>query len=118
MSRWFLEHRNVAPRVMGVESVAVTWIDQKSSGTVPPTVPATRGALVQEAPTASAGPTAFPSTDGATVEMPHRRRGKLVLVPKPADSPNVKSVVLEGGEALGSIDDTESVAVRRPRFGS
>ena len=38
--------RNVAPRLMGFESVGVTQIDQESSGTVPPTVPATPGADV------------------------------------------------------------------------
>ena len=32
---------------MGFESVGVTQIDQESSGTVPPTVPATPGALVE-----------------------------------------------------------------------
>ena len=35
--------RNVAPRLMGFESVGVTQIDQESSGTVPPTP----GALVE-----------------------------------------------------------------------
>ena len=41
------EMRNVAPRLVGFESVGVTQIDQESSGTVPPTVPATPGALVE-----------------------------------------------------------------------
>ena len=59
------------------------------------------------------GPEVFPLTDDAALEMPQRRGRRLVLVPMPCDSlhshPDVK--LLEDGEALGSIDDTESVAV-------
>ena len=48
MNRWFLGAvRNVAPWLMGFESVGVTRIHQESSGTVLPTVPATPGALVE-----------------------------------------------------------------------
>ena len=46
--------------------------------------------------------------------MPRRRGRRLVLVPMPGESshshPHVE--MLEDGEALGSIDDNESVAVR------
>ena len=62
----------------------------------------------------SVGPEVFPLTDDAVVEMPQRRGGRLVLVPMPGRSPQSRPDVelLEGGEALGTIDDTESVADR------
>ena len=57
------------------------------------------------------GPEVFPLTDDATLEMPQPRGRRLVLVPMPGESPQSHPDVelLEDGEALGSIDDTESV---------
>ena len=67
--------RNVAPMLMGFESVGVTQIDQESCGTVPPTVPATPGTLVEVG--------REPPID----QVPQRRGRRLVLVPMPGESP-------------------------------
>ena len=60
----------------------------------------------------SFGPEVFPLTDDATLEMSQGRGRRLVLVPMPGESPHSHPDVELLEEALGSIDDTESVAVQ------
>ena len=138
MTRWFPGAlRNVALRLMGFESVGVKWDgapDSASStralvevGSEPPhdqvgdaeTMEDMLDALAVDLEADdgakslddSVGPGVLPLTDDAALEMPQRRGRRLALVPMPGESSQSRRVS-EDGEALRSIDDTESVAVQ------